>query len=291
MILLHDGAHHIRHGIFVGLDALRFGDAIDRHGAQDILARFGNRVLAQGSLGRADEPAVHFDGQILARQLGGEGLHRLIYGALQLIIGDLVIQRCADLIHQLIAHFLVRLTIHIRLHGIAHALPELFKGFAAAHLARKGIVRGVFFLQMNFVHGAVKDGGLARQILGVVFGGEGDAHIALFADGAADQLFFKAGNEHAAAQRERLPLRRAALEKFAVAFARVIQNDFIIRLRGAIGDLHGLFALRKQAVDLFVHLRIRHGKMFARGAQSFIIQHFLTLLIEYGKIIKAYYSG
>ena len=50
--------------------------------------------------------------------------------------------------------------------------------------------------------------------------------------------------EHAAAQRERLPLRRAALEEFAAAFARVIQNDFIIRLRGAIGDLHGFFALR-----------------------------------------------
>ena len=89
---------------------------------------------------------------------------------------------------------------------------------------------------------ALEDGGLAGELLGIVFG-EGDVHVALFTGDSADQRLFKAGNERAGAEREAVVFCLAALEGLAALKAFEVDDDGVAHLRGAVNGLDSRVAL------------------------------------------------
>ena len=74
---------------------------------------------------------------------------------------------------------------------------------------------------------------LARKILCVVLFRECNDNIFLFARCHTDQLFFKARNEHAGAERQLLSFRGAALELLLTYKAGVVQKYCVSFLRGS----------------------------------------------------------
>ena len=86
----------------------------------------------------------------------------------------------------------------------------------------------------------MEDGGLAGQFLGLVGIGEGDVQVLFFADGHADHLILKTGDEGAAADDQGLVFGGAALKGDAVHGAGIVQVDGVAVLHGAVRHvLHG----------------------------------------------------
>ena len=84
------------------------------------------------------------------------------------------------------------------------------------------------------MEGAGKLGVLAGKVCCAVVLGERHAHSHMVAHAVPDDLLLKAGDEHSAAEHERLPLRRAALKRHAVHAPGVVEHDLVAGLRGAI---------------------------------------------------------
>ena len=83
---------------------------------------------------------------------------------------------------------------------------------------------------------AAELGVLARQLRGVILGGErdGDGHIV--ADVGAHQLLLEAGDKHAAAQGQGLHLSGAAGELDALGKSGVVQHQLVAQCGGPSGD-------------------------------------------------------
>ena len=109
----------------------------------------------------------------------------------------------------------------------------------------------------------VEDGFLARQLLRVILGREGDVQVLLLADVHADHLLFKARDEGVAADLEGLALGGAAGELHAVHAAGVIEVHGVALGNRAVvnGDLGGL--LIALLLDLGVHLVLGHEGVLA----------------------------
>ena len=112
---------------------------------------------------------------------------------------------------------------------------------------------------------------LARQLLRVILGREGDVQILLLADGHADHLLFKARDEGVAADLEGLVLGGAAGELHAVHAAGVIEVHGVAFGNRAVvnGDLGGL--LVALLLDLGVHLVLGHEGVLALDLNALVL--------------------
>ena len=128
------------------------------------------------------------------------------------------------------------------------------------------------------MHLADKLGVLAGQFRGVVLCGERHMDAHLVAGAAAHELIFKAGDERAAAERERLVLGSAAGELHAVGVARVVEHQFVASLGGAVGDGFDagmLLELHQARVQLF----FGNFHVFQRAFQAAILKfHSFSLI-------------
>ena len=109
---------------------------------------------------------------------------------------------------------------------------------------------------------------LAGKIGGVILLGKGhmDSHF-LLAD-LVQQLLLEAGDEHAAAQNQRLVLSGAAGELDTVTEACVIQNHLVTVLGGAVGHNSNAGILLAQTLQLTIHFRIGHNMTVTGGTEA-----------------------
>ena len=99
---------------------------------------------------------------------------------------------------------------------------------------------------------------LAGQVVGMILLGELNAQVALLADVHAHHLLFKAGDEHARADRQGLTLRGAALKGDAIHAAGVVQVYDIAVFNGAVGHILGGARALHIVLDAGVHGLVGH---------------------------------
>ena len=99
---------------------------------------------------------------------------------------------------------------------------------------------------------------LAGQLAGVVFLGEFNVDVELVARLMADDLLLKAGDEGAAAERQRVVLRLAALERGAVDKALKVDVGNVAVLGRAITGQHAGVAVL-HALELGFDLGVVHS--------------------------------
>ena len=119
---------------------------------------------------------------------------------------------------------------------------------------------------------AAELGVLAGQLRRVIGDGERHVDANVVAGIFADELLFKAGDERAAAEDERLLLRRAAVKLLAVRKAGVIKHQLVAVLRRTVKDRRAPLALLQQPRQLAVDLFFRDVYMFQSGAQTAILK-------------------
>ena len=88
----------------------------------------------------------------------------------------------------------------------------------------------------------------------------------------ADELLFKAGDERAAAEDQRLLFGRAAGKLLAVREAGVIEDQLVAILRRAVKDGGAPLALLLQAHQLSGDLLVRNVHMLESGPQAAVFE-------------------
>ena len=90
-------------------------------------------------------------------------------------------------------------------------------------------------------------------------------------DRCADQLIFEARNKHSAADHERLLLRRAAFEFFAVDGAAVIQRDRVALLNRTVGHVNQASRSFARGFDFFIHFFVGNDDGFGFDGQILVL--------------------
>lgn len=132
--------------------------------------------------------------------------------------------------------------LHLRALGVvvlqtrAHLLPHLVHGLTLADLLGEGIIQRVGRNGADLVDVAAEFRVLARQLRRVILGREGHVDRHVVAGVLADELLFKAGDERAAAEDQRLLFGRAAGKLLAVRETGVIEDQLVAILRRAVKD-------------------------------------------------------
>ena len=136
----------------------------------------------------------------------------------------------------------------------AHAVLQRGQIVQAQLLGQLVVDRGVF-RNFHFLDGHREDGVFACHFGGMVFGREGDLHVAALTGGGADQLVFEARNKRAGAKGKVEIGALAAIERHAVDAAFIIDHHHIILGGGAVLGLVVADVLG-QAVQRFVHVGV-----------------------------------
>ena len=180
--------------------------------------------------------------------------------------------------HQLPAQLLLGPLVIVVLQGAAHVLAHLLHGVALADLLSEGVVQLIAGVGADLVDVAVELGGLARQLRGVILGGERDGNGHIVADVGAHQLLLKAGDEHAAAQGQGLLLGGAAGKLDALGKSGIVQHQLVARGGGAAHNGHDTGIGLQEALQLAVDILRRHIHMLQ-----------LALQVQIGKAHSVYF--
>ena len=168
--------------------------------------------------------------------------------------------------------------LHLRALGVvvlqtrAHLLPHLVHGLTLADLLGEGIIQRVGRDGADLVDVAAEFRVLARQLRRVILGREGHVDRHVVAGVLADELLFKAGDERAAAEDQRLLFGRAAGKLLAVRETGVIEDQLVAILRRAVKDGGAPLALLLQAHQLSGDLLVRNVHMLESGPQAAVFE-------------------
>ena len=197
---------------------------------------------------------------------------------MQLRLGGRIVERGGGLPHQLVLKLHLGALVIVAAEIFAHLCAQVFIAAAADGLGEL-VLRTVFTTLADLMHLADKLGVLAGQFRGVVLCGERHMHAHLVAGAAAHELIFKAGDERAAAERERLVLGSAAGELHAVGIARVIEHQLVASLGGAVGDGFDAGMLLLELHQARVQLFFGNFHVFQRAFQAAILKfHSFSLI-------------
>ena len=169
--------------------------------------------------------------------------------------------------HQLPAQLLLGPLIIILLQGLAHHDAHLLHGVALPHLSGEGIVQFIGSVAADLMNAAAELRRFARQLRGMVLGGKGNAHRHVVADVGAHQLLLKTGDEHTAAQRQRLLFGGAAGELDTLGKSGVVQHQFIAQSGSPACDGYDTGVGLQQPLHLTVDLLRRHRDVLQRALQ------------------------
>ena len=152
------------------------------------------------------------------------------------------------------------LLLKLRLHDLA----QLFKAVEPEALGEILVERG-FGFDLHRLHGDVESGFLAREMLGLIVGREGDRDGLFLTRLHADQLVFEAGDEGVRTEHQRSVFRLAAVKLDTIELADKVDDQLIalgrlLRLGRVLVALVLRGDVAQRLVDLFV--RHRHDETF-----------------------------
>ena len=110
----------------------------------------------------------------------------------------------------------------------------------------------------------------AGQVLSVILGGESHLHDHLFAANLIQQLLFKTGNKHTAAQNQGLILCGTACELLTLTETGIIQNHLIALLGRAVGDLCDPGVHLLQTLQLTIHFLVGNNVLGQGSTQALV---------------------
>ena len=267
------------------IDVLPPRDLAQRELHLHAVARLLTRVVAQGLARRPRGLQIVVQARALLVQALLKLLHQPVELPLDHDLGDLRLHTGDDHRHQAVAEALAagRLLLpHGALENRAAQRGQILKPEAARCLVAQ-LRRGA---AVDFMGLHMERRVLARELRGILLR-EGDVYVALLTGANAHDLLFKAGDEHARAEQQRVLLTLAAVEGDAVHKALKVQHHLITH-GGALGVLL-MQVLLLPAGDGFVAVALGQLRRIHRRAQPLVLPelHLRVQLHQRGEDIPA----
>ncbi len=147
---------------------------------------------------------------------------------------------------------------------------QVFKSIKLAHVLCKLIVESRHFFNFDFVNFYSKHSVFAFQIFRVVFFREFNVDVLFFPYIHTDELFFKTGDKHSAADCKRLLFGCASVEFYAVYAAGIVKYNFVAVLYRSAADFYHSCVLFSHFVDFIINVFRRNCFYFLFDFKVFI---------------------